>query len=334
MLRFEGQIHYIESHAGAGKYLTKDMGSPIVAIDTIVNHGFIYRQENRNKRVTCIFFENKTKNYNELKKEISKLESLPPILNILIEKEDYELFLESLEKGNVRINAPLLVIDPYNYDISHKLLLHFFQNKKAEILITFMVRNIALATTHDKIEITTKLNRLFGSDSWKRCLEEPNWDTRCKCLLDSYIDSFGECYFSIISMLQKNGKPKYYLIHLTKSSRGREVFKEAMWATFPNGIMVARESEDPHQTSFLKGEPSYRKLAKLLLNEFRGRSVDYDSYYQWLLKSDFLEKHFNKVCKTLEKKSVISCSSGRFIAKQHPVISFSRDIPNVRQLFD
>ena len=333
MMRYEKEVVYIETHAGQGVFETKEPGSPIVALQTLKDHISIPGLTSEGKSIQFIFFEKDPKIYSQLVQQIAKMRPLPEMFNVEHYQVDYKRYFDSHIEQGLRLKPALLAIDPYNYDLPHKQLLYLFQSPKCEILITFMVRYIGLAINSPNQGLVNRLDHLFGSKDWLKCSELDLWEDKVNCLIDTYVSSFGDCYHSVIKMMGETKSIEYVLIHLSKSPKGREKFKEAMWKTFPSGQMVAYKSNNPRQFALLSGSPNLSILANSIIRKFAGQRVSYGNCRKWLLGTDYLPKHFHQVCRQLERQNIISCSTGKFVVKQAPDINFPSKVIDVSKHF-
>lgn len=329
----EDALLYIETHAGRGKFFTNDPGSPIVALNTIANHSSLPMFQSQGKTMLFRLYEIDEEYYSSLVEELGRLD-IPPFLDVDPKCGDYQDFLREIRGKEASIYPAFLVLDPFDYDLPHDELAEFFRYPKSEMLITFMIRYIQLAARQAQHEgHRESLNRLYGSDVWSSCMHLSK-DQIVECLISKYVQSFDPRYHSVIRMMGETRTLEYVLLHLTKHSRGREKFKEAMWKTFPDGNMVAYKASDPHQVTLLSKSPNYENLAQLLLTTFRGRIVSHEEYSRWLVSIDYLPKHFNEVCRILTKDGIISCEADKYIASHRPSITFPYKVPDVSQLFD
>lgn len=111
---WSGRVIYFDTHAGRGKHASGELGSPLVALRTFMNHS--HRETILKKsEVIFAFIERNEENHQQLKAEIKAFEGevggLPRQVRVLTEAGDFECLLcellDSLEKEKKRLAPPL-----------------------------------------------------------------------------------------------------------------------------------------------------------------------------------------------------------------------------------
>jgi three-Cys-motif partner protein len=74
---WSGRILYFDTHAGRGRHTSGELGSPIVALKTLVDHQF-RRTHFPDCEINFFFIEQDKDNASFLEKEIAALRPLPP----------------------------------------------------------------------------------------------------------------------------------------------------------------------------------------------------------------------------------------------------------------
>src|SRR5690348_13589103 len=69
------RLLYIDTHAGRGKHLSGELGSPLVALNALLMHKYRYKFEKTEVRFT--FIERDEENFAALKRELAAI-TLPP----------------------------------------------------------------------------------------------------------------------------------------------------------------------------------------------------------------------------------------------------------------
>ncbi|MEL6349282.1 MAG: three-Cys-motif partner protein TcmP, partial [Myxococcota bacterium] len=80
---------YVDTHAGRGRHSGGQEGSPLVALNTILNHDHITQilARKRLQNVSMVFIERDAENYEALRQELSQI-TRPPKLNVWPRKGD------------------------------------------------------------------------------------------------------------------------------------------------------------------------------------------------------------------------------------------------------
>ncbi|MBZ0258949.1 three-Cys-motif partner protein TcmP, partial [bacterium] len=151
------EIVYIDTHAGRGKHSDGHLGSPIIALKTIIDHSYRIKLL-KDCNVKFYFMEKDTDNFNNLATVIRDLGELPPNINVkLINGDSFEIL------STVNLNTPAFIfIDPFGFKIPGTVLQRLMQFKRVELFINIMFRELNMALSQ-KMEST--LNEIFGSNS-------------------------------------------------------------------------------------------------------------------------------------------------------------------------
>jgi hypothetical protein len=126
--------------------------------------------------------------------------------------------------------------------VPFSLLPEILRHPSCEVLVNFMYEEInRFLTQSDQPE---NFAAFFGTDQWRACVAgSPK--QRNRCLHDLYVrqlrDSAGATYVRSFEMRNDAGVTDYYLFYATKSLKGLQKMKEAMWKVRPEGrIQVFR----------------------------------------------------------------------------------------------
>lgn len=345
MWSFDKRIIYLDGFAGSGEYDDGSYGSPFIAIETAKNNP----QATRSKEVVFYFVEKNHKRYAHLLEKIDhdyKLSGttsggfqyhlLPSEWGIrIIEGEfnsNFKKELELLDKDGARLAPTMAFVDPYGYsaiDIDH--LGKILRFPKCELLITYMVSFVdrfAFDPSHNKvIKDTLKidqntLDEICGeSDKEKR---ELRW---LKLLNDgieraaSPVPPGQRIHRLSFKLMDKNNNTLYYLVYFTKSIRGMEVMKRAMFAVSKSyEYTFSDHNFDPNQLSmfdFAKGDEWEAHAAEALLEKFAGKIskvqplkefIVFETMWQW--RAGILD--------ILEKRGDISVDRGKARKGSYP----------------
>jgi three-Cys-motif partner protein len=329
--RYKGRVIYIDSHAGRGRHLTGDDGSPILALKLLLNHR-IRDQILLSTEVRFMFFENNLENYNYLRNEIASLGTLPPKMIVDCYDKDYEVELRAAIKDIRTRNkrpAPIFAfIDPFGFTLPMDLLNELLAFPSCELLINFMYRYVDLAIHQD--DLADKMDALFGSSAWRSLVNTIDSDDRAESTIQLFSKQLNAKYVTHMKMRAVNGTLKYVLIHASNHEKGRKLMKGAMWSITPDGSFTASERYSPHQYVLLTPTPDLKPLEESLWNSFAGKKVSMDELYSWLVNEIYNESHLNDVLRDYRKKGIITASgyTGRFAFSHNPIITFPPSRPH------
>lgn len=323
---FSKKILYVETHAGKGKHETGDIGSPLVALNTLLKHS------RRNKILSNCYVDflliEQVKEYAvSLYKEIKKLEPLPENCNCTIRISDYEEFLENqislLKRTKTSFAPSLFFIDPFGFVLPLALIKELFKQDKCELLITYMIRHKDMAIFNPHQE--ENLNKTFAGTSWKQLKDINDPGMRQQKMVDIFIESLGPKYNSVLQMKGEHNEPVYCLLHLTNHPRGKNLMKDAMWKVSKDGSFKIFKGDDPRQLALIEPEPNLNPLKNKLLEDFTNKNIQYNDLKDWLIPLPWREPHLNNMLKKLFKNKKIKTSDGKLVFKHNPIITFSRN---------
>ncbi len=338
LARYNGKILYIDTHAGRGKHRGGQEGSPLVAVNTLINHK--YRESIlTNSEVHFFFFEYNAENCKSLEAEIEKVGHVPERINIHppicsdFEKELRDT-LNDLDEEGVNLAPTFAFIDPYGFGIPLSLINKILSYKKCEVFLTFMFRGVHMAMTNPVHP--GNIDSIFGSDKWKNILNMTTYEEKKEYICDIYAEQLNAQFVSMVKMLGKNKALKYVLFHATNHSKGWWKMKDAIWSVIPDGSFSAYEKDRPEQLVLLVPEPELHAFEKEIRSKLSMKAIHYTELINWMevTKSPYRDKHLNDVIKKMKKNRMVECSDyeGRFGFEKNPLIRLrEKDVP---QLFD
>lgn len=304
--RWNGRIIFIDAFAGPGEYKNGEDGSPIIAINAVLNHQIKIKSE-----ILMLFIEKDKDRFEFLKKKLAELK-LPSNLKVKpipgkFDETLTELF-DYLEEQKKTIAPTFVFIDPFGFSgIPMNLIKRIMQNPKCEVLITFMYEEI---NRFIKLEnLWPNLVDTFGTDKWKQVISEADPAVRVIKLHQIYkkqLESAGIKYVQSFKMVNKSNRPDYFLFFGTNAIIGLKKMKEAMWKVDSTGAFRFSDvSHDPNQATLFAAEPDYYQLKNMLVKEFKGKLVSVDEIENFVLtKTGFRETHFKRqILAPMEKVS-------------------------------
>lgn len=327
---WSGRVLYLDCHAGRGRHLTGQEGSPVLALQTLLEH--THRPQILDStEVQFVFFEKDQVNYEYLCEEINALGQLPDNIEVHPFRADYEAKLrqivDNLEQRGQRMAPAFAFIDPYGFTLSMDLLNDLLRFQKSELLINFMYRYVDMAMCQEPQ--ANNLDSLFGCVKWRELLDIESYEERTTKTIELFSDQLDAKHVTHMYMRARNGTLKYVLFHATNAQRGRELIKEAIWSVTPDGSFTAFEHHHPDQPVLVTPEPNLTPLKEQLKNHFEGREVKLETIYKWLLDRLYRKKHLHEVLRDLRDNGEIECTGyeGRFAFKKNPLVKFINKEP-------
>ena len=324
LTRFNGHVSYIDTHAGRGKYKHGQPGSPIVALQSLVNHA--HRDAIlKNSSVSFFFIEKYSDSISELQAEASKLGELPSGITCNFVENDHQSVFEDLCKRLDQTPSSYLVpsfifYDPYSFLLPLDLLARILSESKCEIFMNFMWRYLNLAIHNPQPGQHEKLNLMFGDDSWRSLLEIPSAD-RCDAALEIVRKKLNAKYMWAVRMYGDRNELKYALVHFANHEKGFLKMKDAVWSAAPDGVFEFWQKDDPNQETLVVAEPPLAPIERILRDQFGSEAFRLHDGYKFIDPTIYRQTHYHQVVKNLIKEGKAQyLDSGRYLIKNNPQI--------------
>ena len=224
---WSGRIVYLDTHAGRGKHTGGQLGSPLVALRTLLEHRF---RDELLKRSEVVFFfiERDESNLNSLRQEIQSLGVLPKRIVIKTVASDCFEALSSLvasfDQRKMRLAPAFLFVDPYGFKVPGKVLKDLMKFPRVELLVNVIWRELDMAISQgSKVGMAKTLNLIFDGDEWRGRIVSPDFDERADQAVDLLREKIGARWATFVRMLGENRATHYFLLHLTNHDDGRDL---------------------------------------------------------------------------------------------------------------
>ena len=311
------ELLFVDAFAGPGEYSTGEPGSPIVALNAILNH-----TRNIPKPVRFMFVENRRDRFEHLR---SRIEAERPRFaassRVRIDKPihgecDSELrrLIASRKAQNRALGPALFFLDQFGYSqVSMTLVKSILSHDQCEVFsyLNCQRMNEFLADESKWPGIVDA----YGDESWKPALAMSG-DQRQNHLIESYKEAIrrnaGVKYVWSFGMFNSNGHLIHWLIFSSRSLRGLEEMKKAMWRADRNGeYRFSDRVSTTGQTTFLS-----MLHDDILADELRTR-LSGETLSDWELKEFVLTKTsfclYKTVVNKLRRQGVVTPpQTGRF----------------------
>jgi three-Cys-motif partner protein len=300
--RHNNRIIYIDGFCGPGEYREGEKGSPIIALETALNHS---HGNLRNVEIIFLFIDKKKDRIENLS-ELIQGYKLPRNIKVECVQGNFggtiESILNEIESKGRNLAPTFLFIDPFGIkEASFKLIQRFMENPKCEVMVNFMVEYINRFSRTKAFE--KSLNDLYGTDKWKIC---DRADERIKCFIETYKNQLKEIvkYCWSFEMVNDRNKGCYMLFYGTNHLLGLEKMKDAMWKIDPTGdykfydsyhsqLTIFEDYFDPQGLAEIYLELGRRDFNIIELEEFT------------IVETAYRKNHVRKALKILEERRLI-----------------------------
>ncbi|MEM3565188.1 MAG: three-Cys-motif partner protein TcmP [Candidatus Jordarchaeaceae archaeon] len=330
----EERIIYLDGFAGPGIYTGGEFGSPVIALQTAVNHNL----RERFREIIFIFIEKDTRRAEILEQVLKKqFPNLPENIKYEILGAEFastiEKALDEIEKQGARLAPTFAFLDPFGFTgFPMNLVGRMMNYDKCEVLITFMAGFMRRFLDEYR---EPALNALFATEEWKKARDIKDPNQRLRFLLDLYERQLrnvgGARYVRSFGMIGANNQVIYYLVYGTKHLRGLEVMKEAMFKVDRRGTYTFSDLTDVNQTyliDYSKETHWVPGAGEMVYNKFRGKTVTECEIHKFvILETPFVyRKSILKQLESCKPPKIIDVTNRRrkFSYPEKCHITFSR----------
>ncbi len=295
---------FVDGFAGPGIYEDGEDGSPILALNAILEHTFNFPTPLR-----FIFIENDRERYRclhdrieEMKAVIAGSDKICKVDVIEAECEDrINGLMNKCEESSVSLDPAFFFLDQFGYSqVSMRLIKRLMSNKMCEVFSYFHWDG--LNRFLEKEEIRDSVDEVYGGKEWREVFQL-DYKARSSFMLERYKmalkEKAGAKYVLSFAMKDKTGKLISWLFFSTNNIKGLVKMKEAMWKVGSKGGFYFSDKDDPRQ---LKMYSSYDDdlLTYDLFSKFDGQTVKVSQIEEFVLTETPAHK-FRKLLKRLEK---------------------------------
>jgi len=329
---WNGRILYFDTHAGKGKHKEGQIGSPLVAIDTLLKHN-ARDKILKSCEVSFVLIEDDPDNVNFLRAEVKNLGELPRKMSVHISHgdsfEQLKAILLSLNENSTTIAPSFIFVDPYGFKVPGKLLRGLLQAGRTEIFSNIIWRELDMAIIqairNPETGLTATLDLIFGSRNWIEIDIEADINSRAEQAISIMQDLFEAKWVTTMRMLGANGSIRYILSHFTNHEAGRDLMKDVMWKICPDGNFYARRSDNPNQGVLIQPNPDLRRLEEWLTDLLRKKPRHWSELKELSRHELWRSVHLSEVIREQRKKGEIIASDyqGKFSEKANPLLSLN-----------
>lgn len=326
--RHNGRIVFFDGFAGPGAYERGEMGSPLIAIETLLDHSSFARFGDT--EFVFLFCEPMHDRAEALRGRLTKFAEarggLPENIKWRIDEHTFAqaamTMTNYLEEQKSRLAPTFAFIDPFGFSgVPLELIASLLNFEKCEVFFNFMFDFVNRFVTQN--QVGSHLKAIFGTDEYKQATRYTSPDDRRNFLLDLYARQLREVagfpYVLRFDMYNRGGHNTYNLFYGTRNVTGVRVMKSAMWAVDP--VNGSRFSDRDAEAPLLEMSVNVAPLRAALLRRFAGRTVSVEEVESFtLLETQYSASHYKRlVLAPLEGEGAIKVvSSPRKKVKSFP----------------
>ncbi len=268
-----GRILFIDGFAGPGKYTGGDPGSPLIALDALIQHsGKRYIKS----KVIFFFIERDHERANHLKTLVgTRQSSLPDGCEVHVIEGTFDetmtQVLNHLDEKRTSLAPSFLMIDPFGgsgtpMSIVERVLAH----PRSEVYVSFMYE--AMNRFKATEEFIPHLDALFGCSEWRDGVQIEDATCRKDFFYGLYEKQLrhASAEHVIRFELYREDKLIYAIFFATKHERGCDRMKQAIWKVAPFGDFQFRGTRSA-QLDLGLVQADFEPLKNALRQEFRSK---------------------------------------------------------------
>ena len=326
-----GRVLYFDTHAGRGKHLTGQLGSPLVALDTLLNHRHLARLLKQSEfRFT--FIERDEGNYESLKAELAT-RNVPAKVFVKPVPGDcfghLKTLLSNLQENYAKMAPAFVFVDPYGFKVPGALLRDLMAAGRVELFVNVIWREFDMAigrARNGHAGFSKTLDVIFNGPAWRDRISSDDFDGRADQAVNLLAEIIGATWATHIKMLGDTGLTRYLLLHLTNHDAGRDLMKDCVWAVCPDGGFYVRKSADPRQQLLIQPNPDLTPLEEWVISKLEGGPRRWSSLEEMVRPEIWKPKHLNQVVRTLYEDGKLAPEKAvpKFIRRADPVLTLTK----------
>ena len=315
------RVIYLDGFAGPGRYTDGELGSPLIALDTLINHSHFPRMSRT--QFIFAFVEQDVSRFTSLENELdrfwNKRIGVPDNIDVRLFNNPFENVAQHIvTAAHGRLAPTFAFIDPFGWSgVPLRTIQNLLEARKCEILFNFMYESVNRFVADTRPGIRRSFSELFGSDEdTHHRAAELHGDERKTFLHDLYMEQLRTiCGFRFVRSFemvdQRRNRTAYYLMYGSRHHRGLQVMKDAMWAVDPIGGARFTGFAGNQQVLFAS-EPDLSPLRQSLITRFSEETVSIEAIEGFVIEeTDYKTSHYKRVLKELEEQGKVICTSER-----------------------
>jgi three-Cys-motif partner protein len=311
LARWEGQVIYLDAFAGPGVYQGGEPGSPIIALETLLEHRQLPSLAGCEFRFN--FLEPRRDRLDQLQTEIERVKAarggFPANVVVHHRPESFEdaarRIVRWLKDRGQQMPPTFAFIDPFGPKGLHmRTIAELLDARKCEVCVHFMLGHVTRWIRRGRPD--ANVAGLFATDEYRQA-ETMSGAPRQRFLLNLYQRQLREVagfrYVTSFNLFGLRNQWISAIVYGTNSERGMEVMKAAKWRVDP--VRGGRFSDRDHATGQLDlfGHPATITdlLRSKIADRFRGaRVVVADVGRFVVLETEFGPQHWKGALREME----------------------------------
>ena len=314
-------VIFLDGFAGPGIYTDGEPGSPIVALDALIDHSHFSRMSQT--RFTFILIEKDPDYFRSLRGQLANywrdLGGKPSNVYVHSINGEFRSVADQIAEATPSRVAPTFAfIDPFGWSgVPMATIRDLLSSGSCEVVFNFMYDSVNRFVTDETSSTAHHFAELFGTNEAEHHqASELSSEDRKIFLRDLYVDKLRAngrfrfvTPFEVIN--QNRGRTAYFLVFGTRSPRGFDRMKGAMWRLDPeSGCRYS--GEEGNQLPLFVPQPNLSPLKAELLDRFTRMTVRVDRVGQFVVEETrFTSTQYKRVLKDLESEGYVSYVSGR-----------------------
>lgn len=314
MAKYNRRVIYYDAFAGPGRYKDGEPGSPIIVLQTLVEHNAFSSMATT--EFVFLFNEHDpgcAENLGTLVEQF-KAAHQPWPTNVVIEISNATFIdltasvLDDLDARELTLAPTFAFVDPVGVKATPMATLQRLTDyQKGELLVYFAHETVVRWCGSGQID--EALTDLFDTDEYKSAALLSGAQ-RSQYVHDLYKRQLHEvCSFPFIqsfAMFDDRGKRLYDLFYCTREPIGLDRMKQAMWKIAPTGDFSFRDRYAGQDVIF--GQVDTTSLRGELTNHFRGQAVTIEAIVDYVVAATpFASSHVKRATLApMQKDDLIS----------------------------
>lgn len=321
------KVFLIDGFAGPGRYEGGEPGSPAIAVAAAAKSERLLK----GSRVLFLFNESNAKRHAELVQWAEDSESTTPDnFDVYVENKEFADLAEQIvsDRGDRRLVPTFAFVDPFGWKgLPMQLISDLVRDKRSELFILFSFNSVNRFITHPDDKITNHFDELFGTTEYLDAVGLQPADRKefLASLYEEQLRKVGRFeHVSRFEMIESSGRTSYFLYHCTRSLKGLEVMRSAMWKIDP--LRGCQFSDVVAGLDPLDLGPLTVDLDERLRNAFYGQTVSMNTLKRFVLTETELplEKLKKDTLKPMQQAGLIEVldQKRRFTFPDYVSVSF------------
>jgi three-Cys-motif partner protein len=247
---YQAKILFIDGFAGPGEYTEGEYGSPLIALQTLIDHTY---RDKIAAEVVYLFIEASRSRAEHLKALIQEKEDngeIPRNCKVMVTCHTFEEamceILNGIDETGQRLAPAFVMVDPFGVKgMSMTMLARILQYEGTEIYATFHYD--AINRFKGTPDFEPSLDALFGCQEWRQASTILDPEARRVFLYNLYreqLKNAGAKHVVYFELFEER-RLKYAIFFATQHKRGCDKMKEAIWKVAPDGDYTFRGRTGP-----------------------------------------------------------------------------------------